>query len=47
MAQELAAGDIGAVVVRSGGAVVGLVSERDLVSVLAAGGNQETAEAAV
>lgn len=46
VAQELAAGEIGAVVVRSAGAVVGLVSERDLVAVLAVGGDPDMTQAA-
>lgn len=39
VAQELAAGDIGAVVVDSPGTPVGVISERDIVAVVANGGD--------
>ncbi|MBW0092476.1 CBS domain-containing protein [Pseudonocardia sp. KRD-184] len=46
VAEELTAGEIGAVVVRARGTVVGLVSERDLVAVVASGGDVESVQAA-
>ncbi|GAA2570126.1 CBS domain-containing protein [Pseudonocardia hydrocarbonoxydans] len=46
VAEELTADEIGAVVVRVRGAVVGLVSERDLAAVVAAGGDVESVQAA-
>lgn len=46
VAEELAAGEIGAVVVLARGAVVGLVSERDVVAVVASGGDVEEVRAA-
>ena len=46
VAQELTADEIGAVLVEAGGGTVGLISERDLVTVLATGGDIDTAQAA-
>lgn len=46
VAEELTAGEIGAVVVRARGTVVGLVSERDVVAVVASGGDVESVQAA-
>lgn len=46
VAEELTAGEIGAVLVRARGTVVGLVSERDLVAVIASGGDVESVQAA-
>lgn len=46
VAEELTAGEIGAVLVRARGTVVGLVSERDLVAVVASGGDVESVQAA-
>lgn len=46
VAEELTAGEIGAVLVRARGTVVGLVSERDVVAVVASGGDVESVQAA-
>ena len=45
MAQELVAGEIGVLVVRMAGGPVGLVSERDIVTVLATGGDLDKQQA--
>ena len=46
VAQELVADEIGAVLVRVPGGPVGLISERDLVTVLVGGGDFDTQQAA-
>lgn len=45
VAQELVAGDIGAVLVTAAGAPTGLLSERDIVTVVATGGDLEDQQA--
>jgi CBS domain-containing protein len=45
VAQELAAADIGAVLVEAPGVPTGLVSERDIVTVVATGGNADVEQA--
>jgi CBS domain-containing protein len=45
VAQELVAADIGALLVEVPGAPTGLVSERDVVTVVATGGNAEIEQA--
>ena len=44
-AEELVAGDIGAVLVRSPGGATGLLSERDIVTVIASGGDLGSGQA--
>lgn len=46
VAQELAAGDIGAIIITSPGAPTGLISERDIVTVVATGGDVRVMQAA-
>jgi CBS domain-containing protein len=46
VAEELLAGDIGAVLVTAPGGPTGLVSERDIIAVVATGGDVETEQAA-
>jgi CBS domain-containing protein len=45
VAQELVAGEIGAVLVTSAGAPTGLVSERDVITVVASGGEIDAEQA--